>query len=97
MKLFEGLQRTDYQDVLRAIGLLMDEHGYRNFRLVEHEDGIVIQAMPTIDGRPESGYETFLLTDRDIERLLQQAYHRRKTPTATLRIEPWPSTWAIRR
>ncbi len=27
MKLFRGLAKTDYQDVLRAIGLFIDEHG----------------------------------------------------------------------
>ena len=32
MKLFRGLAKTDYQDVLRAIGLFIDEHGYTDVR-----------------------------------------------------------------
>lgn len=77
MKLFRGLERTDYQDILRAIGLLLDERHYRNFRLVEHEDGVIVQAMPAPGGRLGAHYETFLLTDDEIEKLLRRAYERR--------------------
>ena len=86
MKLFRGLERTDYQDVLRCIGLLLDERQYRNFRLVEHEDGIVVQVQPTVDGQTESHYQTFLLTDDDIKALLHKAYRRRIATTGPLRI-----------
>jgi hypothetical protein len=77
MKLFRGLEKTDYEEALRAVGLLLDERGYRNFRLVEHEEGVVVQAMPTAGGRLASHYETFLLADDDILQLLKRDSGRR--------------------
>src|SRR5688572_28594871 len=77
MQLFRGLGSTDYQDVLRAIGQFLDERGYRNVRLVEHEEGLLVQATPTVDGQIATTYETLLLTDEAIQRLLEQAYQRR--------------------
>jgi hypothetical protein len=77
MRLFEGLSKSDYQDVLRAIGLLLDEQGYRNFRLVENEDGIIVQATPTVAGHTAPSYHTFLLTDADLTALLHRSYERR--------------------
>lgn len=79
MKLFSGLSRTDYQDVLRAIGLFLDDSGYRNFRLVEHEDGIIIQVTPAAHGRAAHHYETFLLSEEDIQQLMHGSYRRRGT------------------
>jgi hypothetical protein len=78
MKLFRGMDKTDYQDVLRAVGLLLDERGYRNFRLVEHDEGVVVQAMPTVGGRLATHYETFLLGDDKLMELLNRAYQRRE-------------------
>ena len=77
MQLFRGLGSTDYQDVLRAIGQFLDERGYCNVRLVEHEEGLLVQATLTIDGQTSTTYETLLLTDEAIQRLLEQAYCRR--------------------
>lgn len=79
MKLFSGLSRTDYQDVLRAVGLFLDENGYRNFRLVEDEDGIIIQVTPSANGRPAHHYETFLLSEEDIQQIMHGSYRRRGT------------------
>jgi hypothetical protein len=77
MQLFRGLGSTDYQDVLRAIGQFLDERGYHNVRLVEHEEGLLVQATPSVDGQVSSTYETLLLTDEAIQRLLEHAYRRR--------------------
>lgn len=77
MKLFAGLDRTDYQDLLRAVGALLDEQGYRDVRLWEHEDGLVVQ------GRARAGdghYQTHLLTDDDLRDLLHRMYRRRGFP-----------------
>ena len=82
MKLFQGLARTDYQDVLRGIGLLIDERGWRNIRLIEHDEGILIQGMPTVDGHTQSHYETFLLSEADIGQILHLAYSCRGRGTA---------------
>lgn len=77
MRLFHGLSVTDYQDVLRALGLLLDERGYRDVRLIEHEEGMLLQALPTVDGQVSATYETLLLTDAVIQQLLTDAYARR--------------------
>ena len=77
MKLFRGLSHTDYEDVLRVIGRMLDDRGYSNFRLVEHEDGIIVQVMPLVDGQHAPTYETFLVTDEDLTALLHEAYRQR--------------------
>jgi hypothetical protein len=79
MKIFSGLSRTDYQDVLRAVGLFLDERGYRNFRLVEDDDGIIIQATPSANGRLSHQYETFFLSEDDLQQIMHGAYRRRGT------------------
>jgi hypothetical protein len=77
VKLFRGLERTDYQDVLRALGYWLDARGYRNVRVVEHDEGLTVQAMPPATQRVAARYETLLFTDDDLLQLLQSAYRRR--------------------
>jgi hypothetical protein len=80
VKLFRGLQQTDYQDVLRAVGRFADERGFRDLRLIEHEDGLVVQGLPMVNGQPVSyRYETYLLTDEEIQALLRRSYRHRGT------------------
>jgi hypothetical protein len=80
MNLFAGLSATDYQDILRAVGALIDAHGLRDVRLWEHDDGLVLQArgQDSVEGAP---YQTFLLTDDDLRDLLHDAYERRNLHT----------------
>lgn len=73
--LFPALSHTSYQDMLRAIGRLMDREGFRNFRLIEQADGLVLQARHY--GRPLRGFETYLITDDDIETLLHDSLRLR--------------------
>ena len=79
MKLFAGLSSTDYQDVLRAIGAFVDGNALRDIRIWEHEDGLILQARGQDDGEGSS-YQTYLLTDEDLQALLHQAYERRNLP-----------------
>ncbi|ABU58350.1 MULTISPECIES: hypothetical protein [Roseiflexus] len=86
MKLFRGLEKTDYQDVLRAIGLYIDEHGYTDVRIIEIEDGLVLQGR--VREKKEIGtssYETFLITDDDLKEMVRTAAERRgqKPPSFT--------------
>jgi hypothetical protein len=76
MKLFAGLEKSDYQDVFRAVGALLDEQHCRDVRLWEHEDGIILQAR-LVDEGDGATYQTYLLTDDDIRDLLTNAYRRR--------------------
>jgi hypothetical protein len=74
MRLFKGQERTDYQDILRAIGYLCDNNGWHSLRIVECEEGLILQYVESADGRD---FMTYLFTEEDLETMLQQAYNRR--------------------
>ena len=79
MKLFVGLDHSDYQDLFRALGLYFDEHRYASVRVFETEDGIVVQGVPLeADGTFSSGHESYLFTEEDLRALLHAAYQRRQ-------------------
>ena len=84
MKLFRGMRRSDYQDVMRALGYFIDDHGYSDIRIIETEDGLVLQGR-VADRHEigESSYDTFLITDEDIKVMVRDAFRRRgqKPPT----------------
>ena len=78
MKLFRGMKRSDYQDVLRALGYFIDDHGYTDVRIIETEDGLVLQGR--VAERHEIGdssYDTFLITDEDVKVMVRDAFMRR--------------------
>jgi hypothetical protein len=91
MQLFSGLPTTDYQDVLRALGRFLDERGYRNVRIIENEEGLLVQGMPVINGKASGTFETFLMTDDAVKKLLVTAYERR-TSTPRQPMPPVPET-----
>ena len=73
MKLFSGLSRTDYQDLFRAIGAMLDEEALRDVRIWEHGDGMIVQGRRSSDGE----YESILLSDESLQSLLGAVYERR--------------------
>ena len=73
MKIFTGLSRTDYQDLFRAIGAMLDEEGLRDVRIWEHGDGMIVQGRRSSDG----DYESILLGDESLQSLLEAVYDRR--------------------
>ncbi len=75
MRLFVGLERTDYQDLLRAVGRQLDDQGVRDLRLVEREGGLTLQGRAVAD--LASGFQTVFLSDEALLTLLQAAYQRR--------------------
>jgi hypothetical protein len=79
MKLFQGLPKTDYQDLLRTIGHYIDRSGFTNVRLIETDEGIILQGRVSTTGdiRGEKKTETYLLTVEDIQGLMREAYARR--------------------
>lgn len=79
-KLFQGMLKTDYQDVLRTIGHYIDEHGFTDIRLLETEEGLILQGkVSTGAARGEKKTETYLLTTQDVRELMREAYTRRGT------------------
>lgn len=79
MKLFHGLPKTDYQDLLRTIGHYIDQSGFTDIRLIETEEGMILQGRisPTGEIRGEKKTETYLLTVEDLQDLMREAYARR--------------------
>jgi hypothetical protein len=74
MRLFKGLDRTDYQDILRAIGFLCDSNGWHSLRIVECEEGLILQYTEEASGRD---FVTYLFTEEDLDVMLREAYKRR--------------------
>ena len=74
MRLFKGLDRTDYQDILRAIGYLCDSNGWHSLRIVECDEGLILQYAENAGGRD---FVTYLFTEEDLETMLHEAYNRR--------------------
>lgn len=91
MKLFAGLSRTDYEDVFRAVGALIDERGWSNVSVMEVDDGLIVQVMIKPDQRETKPHlETYLLTDTDLERVLRDAVLRRHRKELGRLAEPLP-------
>lgn len=96
MRIFAGLSRTDYEEVFRSIGALIDERGWTNISLLEVEDGLIIQATPKLSYKEtKPRLETYLITDSDIERVMREAMLRRQQMMtkvlSTADEEPQPS------
>lgn len=74
MPLFNPNEPTNYQDIFRAVGRLMDAEGYHHFRLIEQEDGLILQVR---HGSRIRNFETYLLTREDVQALLNDLYRLR--------------------
>jgi hypothetical protein len=75
MRLFSGLERTDYQDILRAVGRLCDANGWCHLRLIECDEGLILQYTT---GPTEREFTTYLLSDDDLEVMLRESYTLRE-------------------
>jgi hypothetical protein len=72
------MKRSDYQDVLRALGYFIDDHGYTDVRIVETDDGVVLQGRVAERHEiGESSFDTFLITDEDVKVMVRDAFLRR--------------------
>ena len=76
MKLFAGLDRTDYQDILRTLGRIFDERGWRNLRMIEYDDGLVVQYT---QGPGSQRFSMTFFSDDELRELLRDAYARRRS------------------
>ena len=89
MRIFAGLSKTDYEEVFRSIGALIDERGWGNVNLTEIDEGLILQV--AIKGSYQESnprLETYLLTDGDVERLMREAVLRRQQLTARVLATP---------
>jgi hypothetical protein len=76
MRLFPDSGETYYQEVLRTVGAFLEENDFRDIRIVETEDGLIVQGR-TVSPERETTSETYLLTVEDIHAMLQEAYQKR--------------------
>ena len=76
MKLFAGLNQTDYQDILRALGRICDERGWRNLRMIEYDDGLVVQYT---QGHGSQRFNMTFFSDDELREILRDAYARRRS------------------
>jgi hypothetical protein len=83
MGLFTGLSRSEYQDVLRVVGRLLDTEGLCGLRLVERDAGLTFQARRLAD--PACDFATWHLADDDILALERDAEARVGTGGLRLR------------
>ena len=87
MRLYEGGPRQDYEEVLRALGALLDERGMREVLVAETRDGYLVQGLvtrPRAEDRPWAGgqpgeKETFTFEDEDIGAFIEEAHARRRS------------------
>ena len=75
-----GSGRIEYEDVMRALGYFIDQNNLSEICLIELREGILLRGIAKISNR--SGFQTlsesFLFTNEDIERIVNEAYERRK-------------------
>lgn len=75
-----GNGRIEYEDVMRALGYFIDQNNLSEVCLVELREGILVRGIARVANR--SGYqmmsESFLFTNEDLERIVNEAYERRK-------------------
>jgi hypothetical protein len=81
-----GTGRIDYEDVMRALGYFIDQNNLSEICIVELREGILVRGISKTVNR--SGYQTmsesFLFTNEDIERIVNEAHARRQ------QLEPQP-------
>lgn len=84
MRLFDGLDRTDYQDLLRALGRECDHAALRDLRIIEIDDGLRLQFRYAAD--LAGGFQSFTYDDSALLTLLQNMYTLRGRGTENLAI-----------
>jgi len=75
MRLFVGLSHSDYQDALLAIGRYLDARDTAELRLLEREDGVLLQAR--LHDTPAAGFQAWEFPDEAVLALLHAAYELR--------------------
>jgi hypothetical protein len=75
-----GTGRIEYEDVLRALGYFIDQNNLSEICIVELREGILVRGISKTVNR--SGFqamsESFLFTNEDIERIVNEAHARRQ-------------------
>ena len=79
MRLFPDSPKTYYEEVLRTVGAFAEGKDFRDLRVIETEDGLIVQGrvpLPTSQGGGVAS-ESYLLTVEDLQALMRDAYDKR--------------------
>ena len=78
---FSGTTRVDYEDILRAVGYFIDQNNLKEVCIIELNEGVLVRGIRYTTDKTR-GYQTisesFLFTNEDLEKLLEDAYKRRQ-------------------
>jgi hypothetical protein len=103
MRIYEGAPRQNYEDVLRAIGALLDQRGMREVTFNETDDGFIIQGLALVadedrgwsDPAARLHKETIVLREDDAARFVEEGVARRRTRSAPARAFYEPALRAL--
>ncbi len=85
MRIYEGVPRQKYEEILRSLGALIDQRGMREVTLNETDDGFIVQGLALVPGEDRAwddpaarlDKETFHLREDDIGHFMEEALARR--------------------
>lgn len=90
----ERQRRVQYEDVFRALGHYFDMNHMLHIALFEMPNGFLVKAYGVLESQRGGGlskaHHTFLISDAEIDTLLQEAYHRRRMiPVQPVKKSRW--------
>lgn len=71
-------RRMTYSEILRVIGIYVDRANMSDVRVLETDDGMIVQGR-VLQGQRAGEIDTYQLTPEDIETLLRDARAQRGT------------------
>jgi hypothetical protein len=85
MRIYDGSPRQDFEEVLRSIGVYLDQRGMKDVLVLEVPDGFIVQALAHLGAATGAWSEsmglvekeTMTFADEDIARFLDEAIARR--------------------
>ena len=78
-----GTGRIEYEEVLRALGYFIDENNLSEICMIELREGILLRGITKTANRGglQTLSESFLFTNEDIDRIVNEAHARRQAQT----------------
>ncbi len=77
-RLMPADRRLSYSEILRVIGIYVDRAHMNDVRVLEVDDGIVVQGR-VVQGQRAGEIDTYQLSPEDLEELLRDARAQRGT------------------
>lgn len=69
---------VSYSQILRTIGAYVDNARLSNIRIIETDEGLILQGI-VMDGERMGQHDTYQLTTDDVENLIYDAFAKRGT------------------